>query len=356
MHGRITGDNILQTRLLSTPLGLFPPFKSKSGYPLSQYQGFWCSPDFLEDIILSQEGFKAEPNDIFVCSVPKSDTESIAVGMLTIIGESCANSFETIVISVCGPDSGEASVDSAMAVIRVNRYDTSTSPLLSKISHDCIPTLAKLTKEPDSREPGIPLVGTHTPYTALPKSILDSDCKIVYICREPKDAFVALYHFLAKRAPKKNEFVSLEEAFDLFCQGKSFYGPYLDHVLGFWKASQARPGKVLFPKYEDMMKDTAPYVKRLAEFMGYPFSLEEEEAGAVQRIVDLCGFENMSSLEVNKSGLRKPHEVKVENSFYFRKGRIGDWKEYLTPEMAERLDKMMEQKFAGTGLTFLVSC
>ncbi|KAK6244001.1 hypothetical protein QUC31_010410 [Theobroma cacao] len=238
----------------------------------------------------------------------------------------------------------------------LNRYDTSTSPLLSKISHDCIPTLAKLTKEPDSREPGVPLVGTHTPYTALPKSILDSDCKIVYICREPKDAFVSLYHFLAKRAPKKAEFVSLEEAFDLFCQGKSVYGPYLDHVLGFWKASQARPGKVLFLKYEDMMKDTAPYVKRLAEFMGYPFSLEEEEAGAVQRIVDLCSFENMSSLEVNKSGLRKPHEVKVENSFYFRKGRIGDWKEYLTPEMAERLDKMMEQKFAGTGLTFLVSC
>ncbi|KAK8585561.1 hypothetical protein V6N13_050539 [Hibiscus sabdariffa] len=32
---------------------------------------------------------------------------------------------------------------------------------------------------------------SHIPYHALPKS----DCKVVYICKEPKDAFVSLYHF-----------------------------------------------------------------------------------------------------------------------------------------------------------------
>ncbi|XVE96217.1 hypothetical protein REPUB_Repub02eG0202700 [Reevesia pubescens] len=292
----------------------------KSGYPLYQYQDFWCSPNFLEDIILSQEGFKAEPTDIFVCSAPKSGTTWLK-----------ALSF---------------------AIVTRTRYETSTSPLLSKISHDCIPTLANFNKKLEIREPGLPLIGTHTPFPALPKSVLDSACKVVYICREPKDAFVSLYHFLAKRAPKKDEFISLEKAFDLFCGGKSFYGPYLDHVLGFWKASQEKPEKVLFLKYEDMMKDTASYVKRLAEFMGYPFSFEEEQAGTVQKIVELCSFENLSSLEVNKNGLRQPNTVKVENSFYFRKGKVGDWKNNLAPEMAERLNKIMDQKFAGTGLAF----
>ncbi|KAH1090404.1 hypothetical protein J1N35_017661 [Gossypium stocksii] len=291
-----------------------------AGYPLYQYQGFWCSPNFIEDIILSQEGFKAEPTDIFVCSAPKSGTTWLKA--------------------------------LAFAIVTRTRYDTSTSPLLSKASHDCIPTLSNSGKKLDICEPGLPLIGTHTPYHALPKSVLNSDCKVVYICREPKDAFVSLYHFLAKRAPNKDDYLSLEKAFDLFCEGKSFYGPYLDHVLGFWKASQEKPHKVLFLKYEEMMKDTEPYVMKLAEFMGYPISREEEEAGAVWEIVRLCSFENLSNLDVNKTGVKQQSKAKVENNFYFRKGKVGDWKNYLTTEMAERLDKLMDQTFAGTRFSF----
>ncbi|KAG4130199.1 hypothetical protein ERO13_D09G127966v2 [Gossypium hirsutum] len=142
-----------------------------AGYPLYHYQGFWCSPNFIEDIILSQEGFKAEPTDIFVCSAPKSGSTWLKA--LTF------------------------------AIVTRTRYDTSTSPLLSKVSHDCIPTLSNPGKKLDICEPGLPLISTQTPYHALPKSVLNSDCKVVYICREPKDAFVSLYHFLAKRAPNK---------------------------------------------------------------------------------------------------------------------------------------------------------
>ncbi|MBA0767770.1 hypothetical protein Gotri_016626, partial [Gossypium trilobum] len=247
-----------------------------AGYPLYQYQGFWCSPNFIEDIILSQEGFKAEPTDIFVCSAPKSGTTWLKA--LTF------------------------------AIVTRTRYDTSTSPLLSKVSHDCIPTLSNSGKKLDICEPGLPLISTHTPYHALPKSVLNSDCKVVYICREPKDAFVSLYHFLAKRAPNKES---------------PFPGE------GFRSFLQEKPHKVLFLTYEEMMKDTEPYVKKLAEFMGYPISREEGEAGAVQEIVRLCSFENPSNLDVNKTG-------------------VGDWKNYLTTEMEERLDKLMDQTFAGT--------
>ncbi|TYI65319.1 hypothetical protein E1A91_D09G149100v1 [Gossypium mustelinum] len=99
-----------------------------------------------------------------------------------------------------------------------------------------------------------------------------------------------------------------------------------------------------------MMKDTEPYVKKLAEFMGYrPISREEGEAGAVQEIVRLCSFKNPSNLDVNKTGVKQQTKAKVENNFYFRKGKVGDWKNYLTTEMEERLDKLMDQTFAGTG-------
>ncbi|KAL8134243.1 hypothetical protein AgCh_009335 [Apium graveolens] len=44
-----------------------------------------------------------------------------------------------------------------------------------------------------------------------------------------------------KMATEDLEFVSIEEGFQLFCEGYSFYGPYWEHILGFWKASLQRP-------------------------------------------------------------------------------------------------------------------
>ena len=40
----------------------------------------------------------------------------------------------------------------------------------------------------------------------------------------------------------------------------------------------------------------------MTKFMGYSFSLEEENERMVQKIIDLCSFENLSNFEVNKSG------------------------------------------------------
>ena len=51
--------------------------------------------------------------------------------------------------------------------------------------------------------------------------------------------------------------------------------------------------------------------------MGYPFSLEEEDKGMVQKIIDLCSFENLSKLEVNRSGQLHPYLIqkKKKNAF-----------------------------------------
>ncbi|CDY50632.1 BnaC06g24250D [Brassica napus] len=144
---------------------------------------------------------------------------------------------------------------------------------------------------------------------------------------------------------------SLEECFDMFCQGISGEGPYLDHVLGYWKAHQENPDKILFLKYETVRADPLPYLKRLAEFMGYGFTDEEKKNGVVEKVVNLCSFETMKNLEANKGDKeREDHPSPYTNSTYFRKGKTGDWVNYLTPEMAARMDGIMEEKFKGTGL------
>ena len=103
-----------------------------------------------------------------------------------------------------------------------------------------------------------------------------------------------------------------------------------------------------------MKNDTIPWVKKLAQFMGYPFSSDEEQKGMVQKIVNLCSFENLSSLEVNKSGITQVgiNFLSLKNSSFFRKGEVGDWKNHLKLEMAMCLDQITEQKLKGSGLTF----
>ena len=81
-----------------------------------------------------------------------------------------------------------------------------------------------------------------------------------------------------------------EDAFELFCEGVSPFAPYWDHLLGYWKASLNSPEKVLFLKYEELKINTLFYVKKMVEFIGYSFSLDEEVKSIVQKIVDLASL------------------------------------------------------------------
>ncbi|KAJ0908972.1 putative quercetin-3-sulfate 4'-sulfotransferase [Helianthus annuus] len=139
-----------------------------------------------------------------------------------------------------------------------------------------------------------------------------------------------------------------EEAFEEFCHGISNYGPYWDHILGYSKASLERPERILILKYDDLRKEPTSNVKRLAEFIGYPFSVNEEKAGVVDDIIKLCSFENLSNLEVNKTGKREGGSL--ENRLYLRKAEDGDWKNYFTDEMKEKIDKLTDEKLGHTGL------
>ncbi|XP_027182082.1 cytosolic sulfotransferase 1-like [Coffea eugenioides] len=96
--------------------------------------------------------------------------------------------------------------------------------------------------------------------------------------------------------------LSIDEAFELFCKGIYPFGPFWDHAEGYWNASLNDVQKVLFLKYEDLKIDATSHVKKLAEFLGFPFSPKEDENGVVEEIVRLCSLENLRNLEVNKNG------------------------------------------------------
>nr|AAX96778.1 Sulfotransferase domain, putative [Oryza sativa Japonica Group]ABA92540.1 Sulfotransferase domain containing protein [Oryza sativa Japonica Group] len=93
-------------------------------------------------------------------------------------------------------------------------------------------------------------------------------------------------------------------------------------------------------------------VEKIAEFIGQPFSDAEKEAGIVENIINLCSLQGLKASGAKNAGFRRVVNVEVPNESYFRKGAVGDWVNYVTPEMAESLDKFLTEKFRGSGFTF----
>ncbi|XP_043697882.1 cytosolic sulfotransferase 5-like [Telopea speciosissima] len=295
-----------------------------------QYQGFWYNCGILGVGPLAvQDHFKALPCDILIASIPK-----------------CGSTWlKSLAFSVMNRRSHPPT-------------QHQQHPLLSFNSHDLVPGLETKLYNNNFNGNRIPnpdilpsprLLGTHMPYTSLPQSVTLSGSRIVYICRNTKDNLVSWWHFLNKiRMNVSLEPMKLEEVFEMFCEGVSAFGPFWDHVLGYWKFSLERPQNVLFLKYDEMVTEPSLHLKRIAEFMGCPFSSMEEKEGVVDQIIKLCSFENLSNLAVNKIGTG---DNDFPNSGFFRQGKVGDSANYLSPEMMEKLDCITKQKFHGSSLT-----
>ncbi|CAN1137031.1 Cytosolic sulfotransferase 17 [Linum perenne] len=84
--------------------------------------------------------------------------------------------------------------------------------------------------------------------------------------------------------------------------------------------------------YEDLHRDPKPHVVKLATFLGRPFGDEE-----IEKVIWRSSFDRLKNLDVN-------------NSHFFRRGEVGDWRNHLTTEMAERIDNVTRMKLQGTGL------
>ncbi|CAJ1948508.1 unnamed protein product [Sphenostylis stenocarpa] len=297
-----------------------------SPYHYHLFQNFWCPSIHVQAVDSFQKNFQAKENDVIVASFPKSGTMWLKALTFAILNHQRFSSLEN-------------------------------HPLLTANPHELVPFLEYIfggdihdqihlqTNKPEPR-----VFGTHTPFPSLPKSLKESNCKIIYICRNPFDNFVSAWNYFNKIKPLSLPALPLDEAFEMYCDGIIDYGPWWSHMLGYWKESIAKPNKVLFLKYDDLKKDTNFHVKRIAEFFGCPFTQEEESNGTIESIVKLCSFEKMKDLEVNKSG--KVGREGIEKKNFFRKAETGDWINYFSPPMIRKLSKIVEEKLDGSGLSF----
>ncbi|GFP95312.1 cytosolic sulfotransferase 5 [Phtheirospermum japonicum] len=251
---------------LKNIISTLPKEKGWLASHLYRYQGFWYPARHLGGVINCQNLFQPNETDVFLSTTPKSGTTWLKALVFTL----------------------------------TNRK---THPIAK--NHPL-------------------LFSTHLPFNSLPEPIKQSPgCKVVYLCRNPKDIFVSLWHFTNSLKPQEAKTNSIEDVFDMFCRGVSLFGPLWDHVLEYWKQ------------------------RGLAVFLGCPFSEGEEESGLADEILRLCSFDNLRALDINKNGKLSSGE---ENKAFFRRGVVGDWKNYLSAEMVEKIDGITKDKFGGSGL------
>jgi len=286
---------------------------------LRRYQGFWLPELFVPAAINLQQRFEPRCDDVIVASFPKCGTTWLN-----------ALTFATMARAAYPPAGDD-------------------HPLLRLNPHQCLPFLESLFQGGREAElealPSPRLMNTHMPLPMVPGAV--PGCRVVYICRDPKDMVVSLWHFFRHLRPD----LPFNSVFESTCDGAMSFGPVWDHVLGYWRAAIARPDKVLFLRYEELLRDPAGHVRRLAGFLGMPFSEAEEEAGTVDSIVQLCSFGHLKGLEANKIGRLDPL-LPIPRDALFRNGASGDWVNHMTPEMASRLDDIVAEKILGTGFTF----
>ncbi|RCV38868.1 hypothetical protein SETIT_8G177100v2 [Setaria italica] len=181
------------------------------------------------------------------------------------------------------------------------------------------------------------------------ESISIQGCRIVYICRDPKDAFVSRWHFMSEFFGEKPD---INVGFNMFCEGVLGYGPYWDHCLEYWRESVIKSDRILFLKYEEMMLEPVKFVKVLASFLGAPFTGEEEDAGVPEEVVRLCSFKTLSGANSSQTEVVQRGSVVVKKSAYFRRGKVGDWVNHISEEMGRKLDDIVQEKLKGSGLVF----
>ncbi|XP_066499516.1 cytosolic sulfotransferase 3-like [Hoplias malabaricus] len=187
------------------------------------------------------------------------------------------------------------------------------------------------------------LIKCHLPVQLVPKSFWEQNCKIVYVARNAKDSAVSYYHFSRMNfiAPEPGDWNTYLQK---FMNGKLVFGPWYDHVHGFWEKKQIY-SNIHYMFYEDMIEDIGREVEHLCSFLGLSPPIEERE-----RIIKSAHFNAMKQNNMTNYSTMPTMDFKI--SPFLRKGKVGDWKTHFTVAQNEMFDKHYKQKMKHIPLQF----
>lgn len=182
------------------------------------------------------------------------------------------------------------------------------------------------------------------------------DKPIVLIARNPIDIAVSWYfQFTKRQSVQKQELINhfIEHPIDRktismwdFVRHSDIGLPSLIEFLNRWERNLANCPNSIIIRYEDLRAQPAETLAKITELMGESFSVEE-----IQQAVDYGSFENQRKLESNgffKQGGMTLRNPKDTESFKTRRGKVGGYADYFSPEQVQELEELMMSNLSPT--------
>jgi hypothetical protein len=159
--------------------------------------------------------------------------------------------------------------------------------------------------------------------------------RVIYLVRDPRDVVVSLYHYAVKRRVI-DETYPLPRYADEFLSGnvnRNNFGSWGEHV-GSWLGARRDGSDFLLLRYEDMLEDPLRALTSMAEFAGLESTPER-----IQAAVQASAFDTLQSLEDTQS--RNPMIggalLGRRDRRFMRRGVAGGWRDELPADNAQRI-------------------
>ncbi|XP_060084320.1 sulfotransferase 1A1-like [Ylistrum balloti] len=241
------------------------------------------------------------------------------------------------------PKSGTHWVYTIVSMLRTKEIIYRGSPMF--LDYSDVETLDKL--------PSPRVFATHMTFDFLPKQVKEGKGKVVAIFRNPKDVFTSLQIFSMKWDTAYMETIikiTWESLYELFMDGRIFYGSWFDYMQSWDKVRREHKGNnIQYLIYEDMKQDLMLHVRKLDSFLGTSSDTE-----FLETVTDKCTFRNMAEKATKNFTPSEQWKKHTNNKTLpiYRKGEIGDWKNYFTVAQNEHFDKVYMERMKNSTFTF----
>lgn len=179
-------------------------------------------------------------------------------------------------------------------------------------------------------QPSPRVLNSHMLLEHLPRELLTKKTKILFVMRNPRDIIVSSYHHIFQMQNFYKYDGNWNSYFDLYMKGQVNYGKWFDYMLEWEKVFKKYPElPVLLIKYEDIKKDPVGKIAELAEFIGV-----EKNEEFFKEVADKCSFNKM---KMHKS--RGGDSFRTPGASLYRKGVVGDWKNWFTVRQNELFEE-----------------
>jgi hypothetical protein len=246
--------------------------------------------------------YKAQPDDIFIITYPRSGTHWMSIIVYTLLTN--------------GQPFDKDMNDFLSRMVFIDRYGAEA--------------VTKMVR------PGA--IQTHFPFNY---ATYNSKSKYISVIRHPKDVCVSCYQLLVGHPQSGFSDIDFNRFFELFISGQTLYMDYFEHLRLAW--SHKDDENVLLISYEQMKKDIHGIILKVAQFLDIDLTNNENLLNQVKEYSSFDYMKKNFDSSLNDAFTQRGQPRKDSMKF-IRKGLVGDWKSLMTEEQSQRLDAIIAEK------------